>query len=46
MMIDVDHFKLINDRCGHQVGDKVLQRLTNVMQASIRSEDYFARYGG
>lgn len=46
MMIDVDHFKLINDRCGHQVGDKVLQRLTAVAQASIRSDDYFARYGG
>ena len=46
MMIDVDHFKSINDRCGHQVGDKVLQRLTHVMQAAIRSDDYFARYGG
>ena len=46
MMIDVDHFKLINDRCGHQVGDKVLQRLTTVAQASIRRDDYFARYGG
>lgn len=46
MMIDVDHFKLINDSCGHQVGDKVLQRLTAVAQASIRSDDYFARYGG
>jgi diguanylate cyclase (GGDEF)-like protein len=46
MMIDVDHFKSINDRCGHQVGDKVLQRLAAIAQASIRSDDYFARYGG
>lgn len=46
MMIDVDHFKAINDRCGHQVGDKVLQRLADFAQASIRSDDYFARYGG
>ncbi|MDP2027987.1 GGDEF domain-containing protein [Sulfuriferula sp.] len=46
MMIDVDHFKLINDRCGHQVGDKVLQHLVAVAQAAIRSDDYFARYGG
>ncbi|MES2366978.1 MAG: GGDEF domain-containing protein [Pseudomonadota bacterium] len=46
MVIDVDHFKTINDRCGHQVGDKVLQRLTALAQASVRSDDYFARYGG
>lgn len=46
MMIDVDHFKLINDRSGHQLGDKVLQRLAAVAQASVRSDDYFARYGG
>lgn len=46
MMIDVDHFKSINDRYGHQFGDKVLQRLTAVAQAAIRGDDYFARYGG
>jgi len=46
MMIDVDHFKLVNDQFGHQVGDKVLQRLAAVAHASIRSDDYFARYGG
>ena len=46
MMIDVDHFKSINDHCGHPVGDKVLQRLAAVAQASIRRDDYFARYGG
>ena len=46
MVIDVDHFKSINDRCGHQVGDKVLQRLTAVAQASVRRNDCFARFGG
>ncbi len=46
MMIDVDHFKSINDHSGHQVGDQVLQRLAAVAQASIRGDDYFARYGG
>ena len=46
MMIDVDHFKSINDRYGHQVGDKVLRHLTMVAQKTIRSDDYFARYGG
>lgn len=46
MLIDVDHFKQINDQYGHQAGDEVLRRLTAVVQASIRTEDYFARYGG
>ncbi|QPK65056.1 GGDEF domain-containing protein [Methylomonas sp. LL1] len=46
MMIDVDHFKSINDRYGHQVGDEVLKRLTAIAQQSIRGDDYLARYGG
>lgn len=46
MMIDVDHFKSINDRYGHPVGDEVLRRLAEVAQKTIRSDDYFARYGG
>lgn len=46
MMIDVDHFKSINDSFGHQAGDEVLRRLTAIAQASIRADDYFARYGG
>jgi diguanylate cyclase (GGDEF)-like protein len=46
MMIDVDHFKSINDRYGHPVGDEVLKRLTTVAEKVIRSDDYFARYGG
>lgn len=46
MMIDVDHFKSINDRHGHLVGDEVLRHLTAVAQKSIRCGDYLARYGG
>lgn len=46
MMIDIDHFKLINDRFGHSSGDEVLRRLTEIATNSIRTEDYFARYGG
>lgn len=46
MMLDVDHFKAVNDRFGHQVGDDVLRSLARVVKASIRSDDYFARYGG
>ena len=46
MMIDVDHFKSVNDRYGHPVGDEVLRRLADIAQRSIRTDDYFARYGG
>ena len=46
MMIDVDHFKQINDRFGHVAGDEVLCRLAAVVRASIRAGDCFARYGG
>lgn len=45
-MIDIDHFKSINDRYGHPVGDEVLRRLAKIAQTSIRANDYFARYGG
>jgi diguanylate cyclase (GGDEF)-like protein len=46
MMIDIDHFKLINDLHGHLVGDEVLRNLADIAQNSIRTDDYFARYGG
>jgi diguanylate cyclase len=46
MLIDVDNFKSINDNYGHPSGDEVLRRLTNIAISSIRTEDYFARYGG
>jgi len=46
LMIDVDHFKSINDHYGHPVGDEVLKRLAALVQQTIRIDDYFARYGG
>lgn len=46
MMIDIDDFKLINDRHGHPAGDEVLRHLASISQATIRTDDYFARYGG
>lgn len=46
MMIDIDHFKSINDCYGHPVGDGVLKHLAAIVQKNIRSTDYFARYGG
>lgn len=46
MMLDVDHFKSINDRYGHQAGDEVLRQLVNIAKTEIRGGDYLARYGG
>jgi diguanylate cyclase (GGDEF)-like protein len=45
-MIDVDHFKYINDELGHQVGDVVLQKLAEIMTQAMRSTDLISRYGG
>lgn len=46
MMVDVDHFKAINDSHGHQTGDRVLQQVADAMAGSLRPEDTIARYGG
>jgi diguanylate cyclase (GGDEF)-like protein len=46
MMIDVDHFKKVNDSYGHQVGDEVLKHVAKIIGSTIRADDYFARYGG
>jgi len=46
MMIDVDHFKQVNDIHGHQTGDAVLREVAQVIQASIREVDSPARWGG
>jgi len=45
-MVDVDHFKKINDTYGHQAGDYVLARIAQRISETIRAEDLFARYGG
>jgi two-component system cell cycle response regulator len=46
MMLDVDHFKLVNDRYGHLAGDHVLVQLAQIVEGQLRQEDLFARYGG
>lgn len=45
-MIDADHFKVINDRYGHAVGDEVLVAFAHTLQECIRDGDFLARYGG
>lgn len=46
VLFDLDHFKEINDRHGHQVGDRVLQRFADVARATVRRSDVFGRWGG
>ncbi len=46
LAVDVDHFKLLNDRYGHQVGDIVLRSIANAIQISVREEDVPVRFGG
>lgn len=46
LIIDVDHFKQFNDTYGHAVGDAVLQRLADVLQAQLRGADLIGRLGG
>ncbi|MFZ5912211.1 MAG: GGDEF domain-containing protein [Chloroflexota bacterium] len=45
-MIDIDHFKAINDTFGHTVGDQVLRQLATLLREKIREPDMVGRYGG
>lgn len=46
MLLDVDHFKKINDEYSHAAGDYVLKKMSHILQKNIRPEDLVSRYGG
>lgn len=46
IMIDLDHFKHLNDACGHPAGDQVLREVAELLRKSVRKVDTVARYGG
>lgn len=46
LMMDIDHFKTVNDTCGHQCGDYVLQQISRLIASRLRRTDICGRYGG
>ena len=46
LMLDLDHFKKVNDQYGHDIGDEVLISFVNICQSVIRKDDILARFGG
>lgn len=46
IMLDIDHFKNVNDIYGHEAGDEVLKHFARVIRKAIRPNEFFARYGG
>ncbi|QEN04397.1 diguanylate cyclase [Thiospirochaeta perfilievii] len=45
-LMDIDHFKIVNDKYGHATGDRVLKRLSAILKSTLRSHDCIARWGG
>lgn len=46
LMLDIDHFKLINDSCGHLAGDQALKLLSDNLRSRLRTQDHAGRWGG
>jgi diguanylate cyclase (GGDEF)-like protein len=46
VMLDIDHFRAVNEKHGHKVGDEVLQKFADVVRSALRKEDMVVRYGG
>ncbi|AXH09434.1 hypothetical protein CP960_04205 [Malaciobacter halophilus] len=46
LLLDMDHFKAVNDEYGHDIGDKVLKELARILNESVRESDLIIRYGG
>lgn len=46
LYIDLDHFKIVNDTCGHAAGDKLLREVSALLRSRLRPSDYLARIGG
>lgn len=46
LMVDIDHFKSVNDEYGHKIGDRVLKEVAQLMKKNVRGEDVVTRYGG
>ena len=46
IMVDIDHFRAVNDKHGHRLGDEVLKRFAEIVRTALRQEDMLVRYGG